>query len=263
MGSPAQFLAKFLELENIFYTISTACSSSAKVFTSAYNLLSLNLCDAVLIGGIDSLSSLTINGFNSLGILASNICNPFSQNRNGINLGEGSALFVLSKEKINKNNIALLGIGESSDAYHFTSPNPEGLGALTAMKQALAKANLQPEDIDYINLHGTGTIENDQMESIAVYTLFKDEVYCSSTKPLTGHLLGAAGICEIGLCWLLLSQEYKFLAPHIWDASLDPKIKPIKLVTDKKTVSKRLLTCMSNSFAFGGSNATLIIGKTE
>ena len=259
MGSPAKFLANFLGLEGIFYTVSTACSSGAKAFVSARNMINLNLCDAVLVGGSDSLCQLTVAGFNALESVSDNICNPFSVNRNGITLGEGSALFLLSKEV---SEIELLGVGESSDAYHTTSPDLEGKGAVIAIEAALKEADLKCEDIDYINLHGTGTKLNDQMESMVVNNLFGDKVYCSSTKPLTGHTLGSSGIIEIGLCWLLLQKfnENKNLPPHIWDGEFDLNLPKLNLVKMNDKADK-LSICLSNSFAFGGSNASVIIGK--
>ncbi|MFT5703073.1 MAG: 3-oxoacyl-[acyl-carrier-protein] synthase-1 [Rickettsiales bacterium] len=265
MGHPAKFMAKYLGLENIFYSISTACSSSAKALLSAQNLLNLGLCDAVLVGGSDILCQLVARGFYSMGAESKNGCNPFSKNRDGIMLGEGSALFLMTREP---SKISLLGVGESSDAHHTTAPDPTGKGAASAMKQALEKSGLKPQDIDYVNLHGTGTKFNDSMESLAVNSLFP-QTLCSSTKPLTGHNLGSAGIIEIGLCWLLLSDLNKNnqLPPHIWDEAIDPDLAPLNLVknnckldTEKLSIRK-LSVCLSNSFAFGGSNASVIIGK--
>ncbi|MEK7499330.1 MAG: beta-ketoacyl-ACP synthase, partial [Patescibacteria group bacterium] len=190
MSAPAEFLAEYLGLENVAYVISTACSSSAKAFASARNMIELGLCDAVLVGGADSLCNLTLHGFASLESISEGSCNPFSKNRSGIVIGEGAALFLMTKEK---SNIQLLGVGESSDAHHITAPHPEGDGAARAMRAALDMAGLQPEDIHYVNLHGTATPANDKMESIAMNTVFKNKVPCSSTKALPGHTLGAAG----------------------------------------------------------------------
>ncbi len=260
MASPSEFLAKYIGLQNIFYTISTACSSSAKVFSSAKNLINLGICDAVLVGGSDSLCKLTVNGFSSLQAVTETICNPFSKNRSGITLGEGAALFLMTKDQ---SNIALLGSGESSDAYHTTAPDPDGNGAYLAMQLALQDAKLTAEDIDYLNLHGTGTEANDLMESRAVHKVFKDKVACSSTKPLTGHTLGSAGAIELGLCWLLLSELNKsnYLAPHLWDEQFDDELSPLNLVNKSQNHnSHKVSTCMSNSFAFGGSNISLILG---
>lgn len=263
MGLPALFLAKYLGLTNACYSVSTACSSSAKVFSSARNLLQMGICDAVLVGGTDSLCKLTLRGFDALEAVSADVCNPFSCNRNGITLGEGAALFLMTKED---SDFELLGIGESSDAYHTTSPDPTGSGATLAMQKALREANLQAEEIDYLNLHGTGTQANDLIESKAVNFLFGEKVFCSSTKQLTGHTLGAAGAIELALCWLVLSglNEKSYLPQHIWDEQIDPALAKINLVKkNKNKISARPSICMSNSFAFGGSNASLIIGRKK
>lgn len=262
MSSPAEFLANYLGLKNIFYTISTACSSSAKAFASARNLIELGICDAALVGGTDSLCKLTAQGFYSLEAMDTNICNPFSKNRKGITLGEGAALFIVTKQK---SNISLLGIGESSDAYHTTAPDPSGNGAYRAMKNALLDARMEATQIDYLNLHGTGTPANDEMESKAVNLLFSkvNLPLSSSTKPLTGHTLGSAGAIELALCWLLLSEENSpnYLPIHLWDEEMDPTIEKLDFVSKKKNKKQKLSLCMSNSFAFGGSNTSLLIGK--
>lgn len=257
MGGPAKFLAEFLGIEGVFYTISTACSSGAKALASAQNLINLDICDAVLVGGSDSLCKLTVMGFDALESLSSEVSNPFSVNRNGITIGEGSALFLMTKEK---SAVELAGIGESSDAYHAVSPDPQGHGAAIAMKEALEKSGLKIADIDYINLHGTGTKLNDQMESLAVNNLFPNQPFCSSTKPLTGHTLGSSGIIEVGLCWLLLQNNNKKLPPHLWDGQFDNELPRLNLVKKGDEISE-LTTCLSNSFAFGGSNASVIIRK--
>ena len=262
LGNPAEFLFKYLDLSSIYCTVSTACSSSAKAFVTARNLIQSDLCDIVIVGGVDVLSKLTVNGFYALEAISENICNPFSKNNDGITLGEGASIFILGKEET---CIELLGIGESSDAHHVTSPDPTGLGAQVSMKKALEDAGVLLSEIDYLNLHGTGTNLNDQMESTAVHTLFKNNVPpCSSTKPLTGHTLGAAGAIELGLCWLTLSDinKKKYLPPHIWDGQFCEEYSPIRL-TKKKSEIESIKNCMSNSFAFGGSNVTLIIGQTN
>ncbi len=260
IGTVAEFLAGYLELKNVAMTISTACSSSAKVFYSARNLIESGVCDAALVGGADSLCQLTGNGFHALGAMSLTRSNPFSANRDGINIGEGAALFILSKKR---SPIALKGVGESSDAYHISAPHPEGRGAEMSMRQALLDAGLEPGDISYLNLHGTGTSHNDLTEGEAVYRIFGSELPCSSTKALTGHTLGAAGAIEIGLCWLTLSElnSTRGLPPHIWDGARDEEIKPINLVSSATIpAGRRSLNFMSNSFAFGGSNVSVIIG---
>lgn len=258
LGLPSDFLKYTLKLSGPSYTISTACSSSAKAFISAKNLIANDICDAVIVGGVDSFCSFALNGFASLEALSEDLTNPFSKNRTGINLGEGVALFIMEKDK---NGIQLLGAGESSDAYHLTKPEPSGEGAKDSILKALKNANLNPSDIDYINLHGTGTIYNDLMESKAIYSIFKDTVPCSSSKPLTGHILGGSGAVELALCYLLISNKdlSPLLIPHIFDGELDLELSPINLI--KPFTRKKISIALSNSFAFGGSNATLIVGE--
>ena len=263
LGAPANFLADWLQLSGPAYVISTACTSSARALMSAQRLLDLGLCDAVLCGGVDSLCKLTLNGFSALEAVSGQRCNPFSVNRNGINIGEAAVLFLMSKTAGNGRAIALLGSGASSDAHHISAPEPTGRGALQAMNKALNRANLQPQQIHYLNLHGTATQHNDAMESLAVTALFPQGVPCSSTKPMTGHTLGAAGALEAAFCWLSLSPDNRehALPPHIWDAQPDPLLPALHWVTptDRLTsIAPRYL--MSNSFAFGGNNVSLIIG---
>ncbi|WP_122601434.1 beta-ketoacyl-ACP synthase [Pseudomonas atacamensis] len=263
LGAPANFLAEWLQLSGPAYVISTACTSSARALMSAQRLLDLGLCDAVLCGGVDSLCKLTLNGFSSLEAVSDERCNPFSANRKGINIGEAAVLFVMSKQRGEGPGIALLGTGASSDAHHISAPEPSGRGALQAMQKALGRAQLQAAQINYLNLHGTATAHNDAMESLAVAALFPEGVACSSTKPLTGHTLGAAGALEAAFCWLSLSAENpeQALPPHIWDGQADPALPPLKWVTASErlaSIAPRYL--MSNSFAFGGNNVSLIIG---
>jgi 3-oxoacyl-[acyl-carrier-protein] synthase-1 len=243
--------------------ISTACTSSARALLSARRLLDMNLCDAVLCGGVDSLCKLTLNGFSSLEAVSNQRCNPFSINRSGINIGEAAVVFLMTREASGDHRIALLGAGASSDAHHISAPEPSGRGAQQAMQKALDNAKLHASDINYLNLHGTATQHNDAMESLAVNALFPEGVPCSSTKPLTGHTLGAAGALEAAFCWLALSPENRDrqLPPHVWDGQADTGLPALRWVTPGDTLqqnsSRRL---MSNSFAFGGNNVSLIIG---
>ncbi|KAA0949075.1 MULTISPECIES: beta-ketoacyl-[acyl-carrier-protein] synthase family protein [unclassified Pseudomonas] len=257
LSAPANFLTDWLQLSGPAYVISTACTSSARALMSAQRLLDLGMCDAVLCGGVDSLCKLTLNGFSSLEAVSAQRCNPFSVNRNGINIGEAAVLFLMSKTPA---PIALLGSGASCDAHHISAPEPTGKGALQAMSKALASAKLQPKQIGYLNLHGTATQHNDAMESLAVASLFPFGVACSSTKPMSGHTLGAAGALEAAFCWLSLCAENtaRALPPHIWDGQADPALPALKWVEPGDTLEKRCL--MSNSFAFGGNNVSLIIG---
>ena len=263
LGAPANFLADWLQLSGPAYVISTACTSSARALMSAQRLLDLGVCDAVLCGGVDSLCKLTLNGFSALEAVSEQRCNPFSVNRNGINIGEAAALFLMTKRAGEKPSVALLGSGASSDAHHISAPEPSGRGALQAMRKALSRASLQPQQIAYLNLHGTATQHNDAMESQAVATLFPAGVPCSSTKPMTGHTLGAAGALEAAFCWLSLSADNQThtLPPHVWDGQPDPQLPALNWVTPADrlaSIAPRYL--MSNSFAFGGNNVSLIIG---
>lgn len=254
LSAPANFLADWLHLSGPAYVISTACASSARALVSAQRLLDLGVCDAVICGGVDSLCKLTLNGFTSLEAVSSERCNPFSVNRNGINIGEAAVLFLMTREPA---PIALLGSGSSCDAHHISAPEPSGKGALQAMRKALASAKLAPEQIGYLNLHGTATQHNDAMESLAVASLFPQGVACSSTKPMSGHTLGAAGALEAAFCWLSLAHGR--VPPHVWDGQADPALPALHWAKAGDTLKRRCL--MSNSFAFGGNNISLIIAE--
>ncbi|HGY1010586.1 TPA: beta-ketoacyl-[acyl-carrier-protein] synthase family protein [Aeromonas salmonicida] len=255
LGSPSEFLARYLDIFGPAYTLSTACSSSARAFISGQRMLAAGLVDAVIVGGADSLCGLTINGFDSLESLSGTLCQPFDNGRQGINIGEGAALFLLSKQPA---PLALLGAGESSDAWHISAPHPDGVGAEAAMQMALAQAGIAPDQVGYINLHGTATRLNDAMESQAVHRLFGDKVPCSSTKPLTGHTLGAAGAIEAALACLLLERALPL--PTQWVTTADPALAPIRLVSGAtRLAAPRVL---SNSFAFGGNNVSLLFGRS-
>lgn len=266
LGAAANFLAEWLQLSGPAYVISTACTSSARALLSARRALDMGLCDAVLCGGVDTLCKLTLNGFSSLEAVSQQRCNPFSRNRDGINIGEAAVLFLMTREASGEHSIALLGAGATCDAHHISAPEPSGRGARDAMQQALDNAGLRASQIAYLNLHGTATQHNDAMESLAVDAIFPDGVLCSSTKPMTGHTLGAAGALEAAFCWLTLAPENRdhALAPHTWDGEADPLLPPLKW-TDAQTrlaqTPKRYL--MSNSFAFGGNNISLIIGDAS
>lgn len=254
LSAPANFLADWLQLSGPAYVISTACTSSARALMSAQRLLALGVCDAVICGGVDSLCKLTLNGFSSLDAVSNERCNPFSVNRNGINIGEAAVLFLMTRQPA---PIALLGSGASCDAHHISAPEPSGKGALQSMRKALASAKLAPEQIGYLNLHGTATQHNDAMESLAVAGLFPNGVACSSTKPMSGHTLGAAGALEAAFCWLSLAHGV--VPPHVWDGQADPTLPALQWTRTGEPLKKRRL--MSNSFAFGGNNVSLIIGE--
>lgn len=256
LGQPAAFLSEWLQLSGPCYAISTACTSSARALLSAQRLLRAGLCDAVLCGGVDTLARLPINGFHALEALSGQPCLPFSANRRGISIGEAAALFLMRREKA---PIALLGGGASADAYHMSSPEPSGAGALAAMRAALRAAGLQAAQIDYLNLHGTATAHNDAMEAQAVAAVFPHGVPCSSTKPLTGHTLAAAGALEAAFCWLSLRDGR--LPPQCWDGLADPELPALRFTeVGMRLPDGQPHRLMSSSFAFGGNNACLILG---
>ncbi|SGY88009.1 3-oxoacyl-(Acyl-carrier-protein) synthase [Moritella viscosa] len=267
MGITAQFIADLCQAKGPVYSISTACSSSGKALVSGQALLEADLADVVIAGGVDSLAKLTVNGFKALASTAAVQNNPFSADRDGINIGEAAALFVMTKEQ---GGIQLLGAAETSDAHHLSAPHPEGEGALRAMQAALAEAQLQGSQIDYVNLHGTGTPKNDDMEAKAMFNACGSKVLCGSSKGMTGHTLGAAGALEAGICWLLLHDEYNpdhKVPDNVSDGEVDNSLATINLVNAKanadRTAKNKLQTCMSNSFAFGGNNISLVIGKQQ
>lgn len=256
------FVKSYLQLKSISMNISTACTSSARAVILGRQLIQQGVCDAVICGGGDIVSDTVLLGFNSLEAVDREHTNPFSANRKGINLGEGAALLVLSKDTMSDDDPWVAGCGDSSDAHHMTGPHPQGEGAIAAMKTSLQDAGLEAGDIDYLNLHGTGTRLNDSMESIATAAVFSEGVPCSSTKPLVGHTLGAAGATELAFACMLLSNKNseKLLPPHIFDNQLDPEVPSLQFVRQGQT-SPRLTCVMSNSYAFGGSNVSLIIRK--
>lgn len=257
ISSPSRYVAQWLGLRGPVFSVSSACTSGAKALTSAARLLQLGVCDAVIAGGVDTICHMTVQGFSSLEITSESVCNPFSKNRRGMNIGEGAGLFVLTREP---SLVRLAGFGETSDAHHISAPHPEGIGAEGAMRQALRQANMTPETVNYINFHGTATEHNDKMEAMAVHRVFGADIACSSTKPLTGHTLAAAGAIEAVFCWLALQRDDGKLPPHLWDGELDPALPPLNGIA-KKNINGKLLTAMSNSFAFGGNNASLIFSR--
>ena len=255
-GDPSMFLADYLEIDGPAYTISTACSSSARALICGKRMLESGLVDAVIAGGADTLCKVPINGFNSMGVISQERCLPFNKNRAGINIGEGGGLMILSKEKA---SLELLGVGESSDAYHVSSPDPSGAGAISAMEMALNDASLTTDDIGYVNLHGTATKLNDAMESKAMASLFKGKVPCSSTKYMTGHTLGAAGIVEAAILCYLLKHDLDLPVQDFSHDEIDDTLDECGLIKEKIKAKKKVM--MSNSFAFGGNNASIIIAK--
>jgi 3-oxoacyl-[acyl-carrier-protein] synthase-1 len=259
MGSAAEFLAGEFSITGPCWGVSTACSSSAKAIASAARLLRAGVVDAVVAGGVDALSPFTIAGFAALESVSAARCNPLSVHRCGINIGEGAALFLMTREP---GPARLAGWGESSDAHHISAPEPSGSGAIAAMRQAIERARIAPADIGYVNLHGTATPQNDAMESIAVAQVLGLEVPVSSTKPLTGHTLGAAGAVEAAVAWhTLVDNEQGRLPPHWWDGERDPALAPLRIAQPGERLGRAPAYVLSNSFAFGGSNATLVFAS--
>lgn len=260
MGCLAKALQRYLGWQGSAYTISTACSSSAKAIAAGQRLIHADLADVVLVGGVDTLCKLTLNGFNSLESLSQGICQPCGEHRDGINIGEAAALFLLSKDPA---PVMLMGAGESMDAWHISAPHPEGKGAIEAMQKALSMAKVTANEINYLNLHGTSTTQNDAMEIKAVRSIFKDyQVPLSSTKHKTGHCLGAAGAIEAYICYQMLSDQ--FLNNASWlpvhhQGPIDTTLNDQHYVLDSVS-DQHIRYVMSNSFAFGGSNISLVFG---
>lgn len=253
ISSLCNFVRALYDIQGPGFVISTACSSSAKVFAAAQRFMALGLIDAALVGGVDSLCLTTLYGFNSLQLTSEKPCRPYDRDRNGISIGEAAAFALLTKEP--DSDLTLFSYGESSDAYHMSSPHPDGLGAKHAMEAALISAGLSPNDIDYINLHGTSTPSNDRAEGIAVNNVFGKNIPCSSTKGITGHTLGAAGAVEAVACFEAL--RHGMIPGSVGTDVLDPTIHLNYQLTTTKAPINRVL---SNSFGFGGSNCSLIFG---
>ncbi|MES2687318.1 MAG: beta-ketoacyl-[acyl-carrier-protein] synthase family protein [Pseudomonadota bacterium] len=257
--SVTAFVRGYFGLEGPAMTVSSACSSSAKVFASARRMMAAGLIDAAVVGGVDSLCLTTLYGFNSLDLLSPQPCQPFDAGRKGISIGEGAAFVLLEKlpDSLDAAAVLLRGIGESSDAHHMSAPHPEGRGAISAMRQALASAGQQPGQIDYINLHGTATPSNDTVEGKAVAAVFGDHALpCSSTKGATGHTLGAAGGLEAVISALALQQG--FMPGGVHTQTVDPALPVNYLLHNREQAPRHVL---SNSFGFGGTNCSLVLGR--
>lgn len=258
--SVADFARHRLALEGPAVVVSSACSSSAKVFGSARRMIEAGLIDAALVGGVDSLCLTTLYGFHSLQLVSSSPCRPFDVARDGISIGEAAAFALLERAptSLDADAVLLLGIGESSDAYHMSSPHPDGLGAQAAMRQALDCAGLRPDDIDYLNLHGTGTPSNDSAEAHAVTKVLGSRALSSSTKGATGHTLGAAGALEAVICALALQHD--LMPAGLNTTCVDSSLGVSYLLANRR---QKLARVMSNSFGFGGSNCSLILGRAQ
>jgi 3-oxoacyl-[acyl-carrier-protein] synthase I len=256
--SVADYVRQRCQLEGPAVAVSSACASSAKAFGSARRMIEAGLIDAALVGGTDSLCLTTLYGFHSLQLSSPVPCRPFDVARDGISIGEASAFALLERmpENLDGDSVLLFGVGESSDAYHMSAPHPEGLGAKRAMQAALAAASMQPGDIDYINLHGTGTPSNDRSESQAVTSIFGPTTPCSSTKGATGHTLGAAGALEAVISALAISNG--LMPGGLHTTRIDPTLTAHYIKDNRHASVGRVL---SNSFGFGGTNCSLIFGR--
>jgi 3-oxoacyl-[acyl-carrier-protein] synthase-1 len=258
--SVADYLRRRCGLEGPAVAVSSACASSAKVFGSARRMIEAGLIDAALVGGTDSLCLTTLYGFHSLQLSSMAPCRPFDVARDGISIGEAAAFALLERApgNLDADHVLLLGVGESSDAYHMSAPHPEGLGAKRAMQAALAAASLEPGEIDYINLHGTGTPSNDRSESQAVTSIFGPTTPCSSTKGATGHALGAAGAMEAVISALAIQNG--FMPGGVHTTRIDPTLTAHYIRENRRAIVRRVL---SNSFGFGGTNCSLILGRAQ
>ena len=265
LDATSEFVRRWLGLEGPSMTLSTACSSSAKVFCLAERFIRLGLIDAAVVGGVDSLCLTTLYGFNSLQLVSPDVCRPFDAERRGLSIGEAAGFALLARgpdaqDGAQFGGLRLLGYGETSDAHHMSTPHPEGEGAARAMREALQRAQLRPQDIGYVNLHGTATPANDRAEGRAVQSVLGGATPCSSTKGHTGHALGAAGITEAVIAMLAL--EGQFLPGSPTTREVEAGIGCDIVLAPREVRGARLSSVMSNSFGFGGSNCTLIFGRS-
>ena len=265
-ASLARYVQAALALQGPAWVISTACSSGAKAYAAAARLIALGVIDAAVVGGVDTLCLTTLYGFHSLELLSADVCRPWDVRRNGLSLGEGGSFALLQRDDPHP-AAWLLGCGESSDGHHMSSPHPEGAGATDAMRAALADASLQSDRVDYVNLHGTGTRNNDSAEDMAVCAVFGRGVPVSSTKGLTGHALGAAGAIEAAIA--LLALRHRFIPPGVHCEQPDPALQANyqhaarKAPPTETAHDARLAVAASNSFGFGGSNSCLLFGAAR
>ena len=255
--SLVDFVRRRLQLEGPAAALSSACASSAKAFAAGRRMIAADVIDAALVGGVDSLCLTTLYGFNALQLLSPGPCRPFDLRRDGLSIGEAAAFALMERAPASMDRAAvmLLGAGESNDAHHMSAPHPDGLGARLAIEAALSDAGLTAADIDYVNLHGTGTPSNDRAESLAVEAVFGPTLACSSTKGATGHTLGAAGALEAVLAALCLREN--LLPGGLHTRHVDPQLAVNYLTANRRAPAARIL---SNSFGFGGVNCSLILG---
>ena len=255
--SVGDFVRRYLGLTGPAFVVASACSASAKVFGSAARMIAAGVCDAAVVGGVDTLCLTTLYGFSALGLVSRTPCRPCDTERDGISIGEGAGFALIEKAGACESPIAaLLGIGESCDAYHMSTPHPHGEGARLAMRRALESAGVEASEVDYINLHGTGTRTNDASEARAVVEIFGRDTACSSTKGITGHLLGAAGITEAIVAMLAIEQQ-RLPGGHP-TRTIDPEIQCRYLLRDEEA---SVALALSNSLGFGGTNCSVLIGR--
>ena len=256
--SLARFVRAALDLAGPAFVMSAACAATAKAFASGARMIASGICDAAVVGGADTLCATTLHGFHSLGVVAEQPCRPFDAERGGISIGEAAGFVLLERAQAQRcdETVLLLGVGESSDAYHMSSPHPDGLGARLAMERALASAGLIPADIDYINLHGTATLAGDAAEDRAVFDVFGSDTSCSSTKGFTGHTLGASGAIEAIFAVLAILHGFAPGSPHT--RAIDPAFRSHYLRAGERSRVDRV---MSNSFGFAGANCSLVLGR--
>jgi 3-oxoacyl-[acyl-carrier-protein] synthase I len=253
--SPAAFVRTYFELAGPAASVSTACSSSAKVFAQAARFIAAGWCDAAVVGGADSLCYTTLYGFNSLQLLSTEPCRPCAPDRNGISIGEGAGFALLERRAPRAGEIVLRGYGESSDAHHMSSPDPDGAGAERAMAGALRRAGLAPDAIGYVEMHGTGTPANDGVEDLAIHRLFGTRPPVSSTKGFTGHTLGAAGIMNVVIA--VAALRHRFAPGTVNSRAVDPALRARVILANEE---RRIDNALVNAFGFGGNNASLVLG---
>jgi 3-oxoacyl-[acyl-carrier-protein] synthase-1 len=252
------FVAAALALHGPALTVSTACSSSAKAFAHAERMIRLGLVDAAVVGGVDTLCDSTLFGFNALELISPDPCKPFDRARRGISIGEAAGFALLERSEVAPAAPRLLGYGESSDAHHMSTPHPQGLGAELAMRDALARAGLEPAHVDYINLHGTASMKNDEVEAQLVSRSFPPTTRASSTKALTGHTLGASGIVEAIIALLAMADG---TVPG--NAGCDEPDEHCGPQWAWRNEQRRIDVALSNSFGFGGNNICLAFARAE
>lgn len=257
---PVSMVANALSLKGPAFAVASACSSGNVSAIRAIDLIDAGAADAMLVGGIDYASDIIAAGFNSLSAISDEPANPFSKNRKGTTLGDGAALYFISRDKTFDFPVAIAGFGESSDGYNMTSPDPEGKAVASILRAALDMAGKSPEDVGYINMHGTGTGANDSMEARAIHEVFGPNAPVSSTKAITGHTLGAAGAFGAAFAALTIAAaQPALLPPHIFDGAVDESLPPLGYV--KMGQRETVKTAIANAFAFGGSNSVLLLER--